>query len=55
MWNNTNDNKKRNKKTIRFLTGVIIFDIIAIIAIAIAFVAFIKPNKKDKMNMDTNF
>ncbi len=40
--------KKRKKKTIRFLTGVIIFDIIAIIAIAIAFVAFIKPNKKDK-------
>ena len=40
--------RKNKKKTIRFLTGVIIFDVIAIIAIALAFVIFIKPDKKDK-------
>lgn len=46
--------RKNKKKTIRFLTGVIIFDVIAIIAIALAFVIFIKPDKKDKTNNAAN-
>lgn len=40
------DNKR--KKTVRFLTGVVIVDIVAIIAIIFAFVKFIKPANKDK-------